>query len=203
MVAVVREDSEDDAKRVAEAFVAAGLPVIEITLTTPGAETLMSTLARDNPGLVVAAGTVLTENAVARAHRVGASVIVSPHFDPAVVSATLNAGMLSVAGAGSVTEIVSAHRAGAHLIKVYPAKSLGGPAFIRTIRQPIRGIEMVAGGPVGLDEIEDYLEAGCTAVNLGQSIAPPDSVRGGDWATIRDLASRALAISQLTEPNES
>lgn len=201
MVAVVREESGDHARGVATALVDAGAPVIEVTLTTPGALDLIAELARSRDHLV-AAGTVLTENDVARARRAGAAIIVSPHYDHSVVGATLNTGLISVAGAGTVTEMIAAHRAGAHVIKVYPARCLGGPTFIRTIRQPIRNIEMLAGGPVDLDEITNYFDAGCIAVNLGGSLAPADAVRAGDWARVRANTEKAVEIiSRYGEKN--
>lgn len=194
MIAVIREESPEHAQAVANALLDAGAPVIEVTFTTPGALDLISDLSRQRE-LLVAAGTVLSENDVAKARRAGAQLIVSPHYDHTIVSATLNAGLLSIAGAATATEVLAAHHAGAHIIKVYPARFLGGPAFIRTIRQPIRRVEMLAGGPVEIDEIEEYLAAGCIAVNLGGSLAPAEAVRAGDWEQIRRNAARAVAIT--------
>ena len=90
-------------------------------------------------------------------------------------------------------------------MKIFPASALGGPDYIRTIRGPIRDIPMLAGGPIPLDQIESYLDAGCIAVNLGISLAVPDLVKTEQWD---EIGRRALLASSIiesrraeTEPN--
>src|SRR4029078_2082746 len=87
------------------------------------------------------------------------------------------------------TEIIRAWEAGADIVKVYPAPHLGGPDYIRTIRGPIRDVQMLARRPGALDMIEPYLDAGCVAVNLGSSLAVPDLVRTAQWD---EIGRRAL-----------
>jgi 2-dehydro-3-deoxyphosphogluconate aldolase/(4S)-4-hydroxy-2-oxoglutarate aldolase len=144
--------------------------------------------------VVLAAGTVRSSDEAAAARRAGAEILVSPHTDVRVIEYALEHGLLCVAGAATPTEIIRAWEAGAGIVKIYPARHLGGPDYIRTIRGPIRGVPMLAGGPVGLDEIESYLDAGAVAVNLGTSLAPPDRVKAGDWEAIAKLAQRAIGI---------
>ena len=128
------------------------------------------------------------------ARRAGAQIIVSPHTDPHVIEYANENDLLCVAGAATCTEIIRAWELGADIVKVYPAHHLGGPDFIRTIRGPIRDVLMLAGGPVPLDEIDAYLDAGCVAVNLGGSLAVPDLVRDEQWEEIGRRVVLATSI---------
>ena len=139
---------------------------------------------------------VRSTNDAAMARRAGASIIVSPHTDVHIIDYAAENDMLCVAGAATATEILRAWEAGCDIVKIYPAQYLGGPDFIRTIRGPIRDVPMLAGGPVPLDMIDHYLDAGCVAVNLGPSLAVPDLVRGEQWEEIGRRVILATSIVQ-------
>ena len=198
IIGVVREDHAEAAEAVADAYARNGVRIIEITLTTPDAFDLIAKLAARYADIdvVMAAGTVRTANDAALARRAGAQVIVSPHTDYQVIEYAVENDLLSVAGAATPTEIIRAWEAGADIVKVYPAPHLGGPDYIRTIRGPIRDVQMLAGGPVALDMIEPYLDAGCIAVNLGASLAVPDLVRTAQWEEIGRRVLLATSIIQ-------
>jgi len=196
IIGVVREDSAEAAAAVAEAYARNGIRFVEITLTTPDAFELIGVVARSHPDIFVAAGTVRSTNDAASARRAGAQVIVSPHTDVHVIDYAAENDMLCIAGAATPTEIIKAWEAGCDIVKVYPAAYLGGPDFIRTIRGPIRDVPMLAGGPVPLDTIDAYLDAGCVAVNLGPSLAVPDLVRTRQWEEIGRRAILATSIVQ-------
>jgi 2-dehydro-3-deoxyphosphogluconate aldolase/(4S)-4-hydroxy-2-oxoglutarate aldolase len=171
IIGVVREESVEAAESVAEAYARNGIRIIEVTLTTPQAFDLISRFAQTYAPLdvVIAAGTVRNAGDAEQARRAGAQLIVSPHTDASVIEYANEHDLLSIAGAGTATEIIRAWEAGCDIVKVFPALYLGGPDFIRTLRGPIRDVPMLAGGPVPLDTIENYLDAGCIAVNLGKS----------------------------------
>ena len=198
IIGVVREDSAEAAEAVADAYARNGIGIVEITFTTPDAVELIATISqRYAPQhIVVAAGSIRSTNDAALARRAGAQVIVSPHTDPRVVEYAVEHELLCVAGAATPTEIVRAWEAGCDIVKVYPAHHLGGPDYIRTIRGPIRDIPMLAGGPVPLDQIDNYLDAGCVAVNLGGSLAVPDLVKSQQWDEIGRRAMLAASIIQ-------
>jgi 2-dehydro-3-deoxyphosphogluconate aldolase/(4S)-4-hydroxy-2-oxoglutarate aldolase len=206
IIGVVREESAEVAEAVADAYARNGVRIIEITLTTPDAFDLIARLAARYADIdvVMAAGTVRSSSDAALARRAGAQIIVSPHTDYQVIEYATENDLLSVAGASTPTEIIRAWEAGTDIVKVYPAQYLGGPDYIRTIRGPIRGVQMLAGGPVALDMIEPYLDAGCIAVNLGASLAVPDLVRTAQWDEIGRRALLATSIIQsrrdLVEP---
>jgi 2-dehydro-3-deoxyphosphogluconate aldolase/(4S)-4-hydroxy-2-oxoglutarate aldolase len=197
IIGVVREDDAAVAERVAEAYARNGIGIVEVTLTTPEAFDLITRLAkRFADQVVIAAGTVRSSNDAATARRAGAQMLVSPHTDVRVIEYANDNDLLCVAGASSPTEIIHAWQSGCDIVKIYPAQFLGGPDYIRTIRGPIRDIPMLAGGPVPLDMIEAYLDAGCVAVNLGPSLAVPDLVRNSDWDEIGRRAVMATTIIQ-------
>lgn len=197
IVGIVREDSAPAAEAVADAYARNGIHLIEVTFTTPDAVQLIATLVeRYGPEFIIAAGTVRSTNDAALARRAGAQIIVSPHTDPHLIEYANENDLLSVAGAGSATEIIRAWEAGTDVVKVFPAQFLGGPDYIRAIRGPIRDIPLVAGGPVPLDQIDNYLDAGCVAVNLGASLAVPDLVKSQQWDEIARRVMLATSIIQ-------
>jgi len=205
IIGVVREDTTEAAQAVAEAYARNGIRVIEVTLTTPEPfELIASLVQRYAPqDVTIAAGTVRSSNDAALARRAGADIIVSPHTDVQVIEYANENDLLCIAGAATATEILHAWSAGSDIVKVYPAHYLGGPDFIRTIRGPIRDVLMLAGGPVPLDQIDHYLDAGCVAVNLGPSLAVPDLVRTEQWEEIGRRVVLATSIVQsrrMVEP---
>lgn len=198
IIGVVREESVGAAESVAEAYARNGIRILEVTLTTPEAFDLISRFAQMYAPLdvVIAAGSVRNSNDAAQARRAGAQVIVSPHTDVRVIEYANENDLLSIAGAGTASEIIHAWEAGCDIVKVYPALYLGGPDYIRTLRGPIRDVAMLAGGPVPLDTIESYLDAGCIAVNLGPSLALPELVRSEQWEEIGRRVLLATSIVQ-------
>jgi len=198
IVGVVREDTTEAAAAVADAYAKNGIRIIEITLTTPDAFDLISTVSKRYAGddITVAAGTVRSSNDAALARRAGAEVIVSPHTDVRVIEYAVENDLLVVAGAATATEILRAWEAGCDIVKIFPAPQLGGPDYIRAIRGPIRDVPMLAGGPVSLDAIEPSLDAGCVAVNLGISLAVPELVRTEQWDEIGRRVILATSIIQ-------
>ena len=195
IIGVVRENDAEAAQSVADAYAQNGIRIVEVTLTTPDAFDLINTLANRYAGeVILAAGTCRSSNDAATARRAGAQVIVSPHTNAQIIEYANENDLLCVAGAATCTEIIHAWELGADIVKVYPAHHLGGPDFIRTIRGPIRDVLMLAGGPVPLDEIDSYLDAGCVAVNLGGSLALPELVRDEQWEEIGRRAALATGI---------
>ena len=207
IVGVVREDTAEAAAAVADAYAKNGIRIVEVTLTTPDAFELISTISKRYAGddVTVAAGTVRSSNDAALARRAGAEIIVSPHTDVRVIEYAVENDMLTIAGAATATEILHAWEAGCDIVKIFPAPQLGGPDYIRAIRGPIRDVPMLAGGPIPLDTIEAYLDAGCIAVNLGISLAVPDLVKAQQWDEIGRRALLASSIIQSrraeTEPH--
>lgn len=202
IIGVVREDSAEAALAVAHAYAENGVRLLEITLTTPDAFEILGKLVEEyaDKGITFAVGSVRTTNDAATARRAGAQIIVSPHTDVRLIEYANENELLSIAGAATATEIVGAWQAGCDIVKVYPAQMLGGPDYFRTIRQPIRDVPMLAGGPIPLDAIEPYLDAGAMAVNLGGSLAVPDLVKTRQW---EEIGRRVLLATSIIESRRS
>src|SRR5712692_1134073 len=196
IVGVVREDSAEAAAAVADAYAQNGIRIIEITLTTPDALDLIAPRSKRYAGddVTITRGTVRSSTDAAMARRAGAEIIVSPHTDVRVIEYAIENELLTIAGAATATEVIRAWEAGCDIVKVFPAPHLGGPDYIRALRGPIRDVPMLAGGPVTLDAIDGYLDAGCLAVNLGVSLAVPDLVRMKQWDEIGRRVILATSI---------
>lgn len=186
VIGVVRTDSTDEARRQAEALIAGGLELVEITFTVPGASQLVREL---RAGLAeegkpwIGMGSVTTEERAAEALFVESDFIVSPNVAPEVARAAKSAGRFLVLGALTPTEIVAAWRLGADIVKVYPLPGVGGAAYLKTVRGPLGDIDMLAAGGFGVDEIPAYRAAGARAFGmaaplvLGESGSPADNIR--------------------------
>lgn len=196
IIGVVREESAEAARSVADAYLSNGILNLEVTFTTPDAVELLEELAAEHSGrgVILAAGSLRSAEDAAAARRAGAQILVSPHTEIRLIEYAMEHDLLCIAGASSPTEIVSAWNSGADIVKVYPARLLGGPEYIRTIRQPIRDVPLLAGGPVTIEEIETYLDAGAIAVNLGGSLALPELVRGKGWSEIGKRVVVAVSV---------
>jgi 2-dehydro-3-deoxyphosphogluconate aldolase/(4S)-4-hydroxy-2-oxoglutarate aldolase len=154
------------------AAVRGGLPVLEITLTTPGALDAIEALADEGTGLV-GAGTVLDPADAERVAERGGRFGLSPVFDPDVVDALHARGVLAVPGAATPAEILAAHRHGARLVKVFPSGALGGPAFLRSVRGPLPDVPLVPTSGPTAENLPDYLAVGAVAVGMGGEVFPP------------------------------
>jgi 2-dehydro-3-deoxyphosphogluconate aldolase / (4S)-4-hydroxy-2-oxoglutarate aldolase len=170
VVAIARRLDPTIVTAVADGLLEGGVRVFEVTLNDPEAAALASIarLARYAEGtpLAVGAGTVLSEEAAQRAVDAGATFLVMPHTDPELVAWAATRGLPSFPGAVSPTEILTAWRAGAAAVKLFPA-SVAGPAFVREFRGPIPDIPLIPTGGVTAVTAPDFIRAGAIAVGLG------------------------------------
>ena len=171
VIAVVRAREVDRLRAVARALAAGGVGAVEITLTTPGAISMIGDLARDDDlsGCAVGAGTVLDEAAARAVIDAGARFVVSPTFDHAVIRACRERAVPCMPGAFTPTEILEAWRAGASLVKLFPAASLG-PGFIRDVLAPLPFVRLVPSGGVTLENAAEWIRAGAAAVSVGGAL---------------------------------
>lgn len=169
----VRLSSEDQLVESCRAAVRGGLSVLEITLTTPGALDAISEMAKEE-NVIVGAGTVLTQEQVREVAQAGARFAMSPVLDENLVTAIHANGMVAVPGAGSATEVLRAHHAGATLVKVFPAQSLGGPDFLSAVSGPLPNIPLVPTSGPKIRNFDKYVAAGAVAVGVGREVFEPD-----------------------------
>ena len=178
-------------ERIAEGLVAGGVRAFEVTLNSPDVFGAISALAtRWGESLLVGAGTVLDVQGAAQAVDSGARFIVSPHTEPALIDWALTRGVPIFPGAFSPTEILTAWRAGATAVKLFPS-SVAGPAFVREFRGPFRDIPLIATGGVTIDSAPDFLGAGAVAVGIGSWLTgdgEPDGIAERAARLIQSLA---------------
>ena len=190
-IGIVRMDAPSGLVRVVEALSRGGMDCIEITMTTPGALAAIETVAERLPDVVIGAGTVLDGETACDAIRAGARFLVTPAVTLDVVEAAHRYGAVSIPGAMTPTEALSAWQAGANLIKLFPA-SLGGPGFFRALKGPLPQIPFVATGGVSVENAPAYIEAGATAVCFGGSLIPKRIVEESDYGELTRRAASAM-----------
>ena len=194
VVAIARNLTVDTVRDVADALLRGGVRAVEITLNEPEATALaaLRTAARhaDSTALEIGAGTVLTIESAQRALDAGATFLVSPHVDPALIEWAADRGIPFIPGAFTPTEILASWRAGASAVKLFPA-SVAGPGFVREFRGPFPHLLLLPTGGVTVDTAPDFIRAGAIAVGLGSWL-----IGDGEPAGIADRASgvvRAVA----------
>jgi 2-dehydro-3-deoxyphosphogluconate aldolase/(4S)-4-hydroxy-2-oxoglutarate aldolase len=190
-VAVLRLPGADWGREAVAAVASGGVTAIEVTLTTPGALRLIEQLSA-NDQLLVGAGSVLSAEAAREAIDAGARYVVSPVFDPDVLATAHTYDVPALPGAFTPTEMLQAYKAGADLVKVFPADSFG-PAYFKAVLAPMPFLELMPTGGVTPDNVGAWLAAGAVAVGLGSALIDPKLVATKDWAT---LTARARTITE-------
>lgn len=197
--AILRTDDREVAARAMAAAVAGGFRVIEFTLTVPGVYELIEEFARGGhagDGLVVGAGTVLEPAEAERAVAAGARFLVSPVTDEAVIEAAHGLGVAVMPGAHTPTEMLRAHRAGAELVKLFPAPA-GGPVWLRSTLGPLPFLKVVPTNGVDAANVGDWLAAGAWAAGFTTPLFEPAAMAGRRWDVIEE---RARAILEAARP---
>lgn len=199
VVPVVRASSHREARLAAEAVCAGGIPIVEITMTVPGAIDLIRELSADtSAGVLVGAGTVLNAEVAQRCIDAGAQFLVSPGFKREIVDLALREGKLIMAGALTPTEVLAAWEAGADFVKVFPCGQVGGAKYIKALKGPFPQIDLVPTGGVNLHTAAEFLEAGASALGIGSELVTPQCLKSGDTKSIVDAAKKFLAIVQAS-----
>lgn len=194
VVPVIELGSVEQAAPLLEALCAAGLPSAEITLRTPAGIEAIPLLRRSHPDALIGAGTVRTAEDARRAIDRGAQFVVSPGTDLDVIAVCRAQGIPVLPGACTPTEIGTAVKAGAALVKFFPAGVLGGVNFLKAIAGPFREVRFVPTGGVSPDNLAEYLELPAVAACGGTWLAKPAMLADGRYDQIEKLASEAMAI---------
>ena len=162
IIPVIRAASAEDALFAAEAVLAGGVDVVEITMTVPGATSVISRIAETLPGILVGAGTVLNAEAAQRCLDAGAQFLVSPGINLKTLEFAQRKSVLMLAGALTPTEVMSAWESGADLVKIFPCSQVGGASYIRALKGPFPEIPLVPTGGVNLDTCAEFIAAGAS-----------------------------------------
>ncbi|MDW4498902.1 bifunctional 4-hydroxy-2-oxoglutarate aldolase/2-dehydro-3-deoxy-phosphogluconate aldolase [Sulfitobacter sp. D35] len=192
-VLVVRDTKT--AKPLAEALVAGGLPVLEVTLRTPAALEAISQMAQVEGG-IAGAGTLLTPDDVKRAVDAGARFGVSPGATDELLDAAEAAGLPMLPGAATASEAMRLLARGYDMLKFFPAETSGGAPALKALAGPLPQVRFCPTGGVSPKNAESYLSLPNVVCAGGSWVAPEDKVSGEDWAGITELARSASTLGQ-------
>jgi 2-dehydro-3-deoxyphosphogluconate aldolase/(4S)-4-hydroxy-2-oxoglutarate aldolase len=188
VIAVIRLERGSELRAVADALLEGGIRALEVTMTVPGAVALIEALAAALPfGAIVGAGTVLDAATARRVIDAGARFVVSPVFRRPIIDVCHERGVPAMPGCFTPTEILDAWDAGADLVKVFPATSLG-PGFIRDLRGPLPQLRLIPTGGVTRDNAGEWIRAGAVAIGVGSALVDRTAVAAGRFDRIRAAA---------------
>lgn len=195
LVAVVRAESSEQAIKIADACIKGGVAGIEITFTVPGAVDVIKDLAKtyQSGEIIIGAGTVLDPETARAAILAGAQYIVSPSFNIDTIKLCNRYQIPVMPGCMTLREIVEAMEAGADIIKVFPGETFGS-SFIKAVKGPLPQAPLMPTGGVSLDNVADWITAGCVAVGVGGNLT--GGAKKGDYESITELAKQFIAKIQ-------
>ncbi len=191
IIPVVRARSASEALGVVEAMVAGGISVVEVTMTVPGAIDVLKELKRIyGSSLLLGSGTVTDVGECIATIDAGAEFVVSPSLHLDVIAATKERGKVCLPGALTPTEVITAWRAGADFVKVFPCSAMGGASYLKMLKAPFPFLRMVPTGGVNLETAASFLEAGASALGVGGDLVNVAALAKGKPEVIT-IAARA------------
>jgi len=188
----IRVSSAEDAHFAADAVISGGIPMVEITMTVPGAIEVVSHLVRIHKDMVVGAGTVLDTETAKRCLDAGACFLTAPGLDPAIMEFAAKENITILPGALTPTEVIMAWKAGADFVKVFPCSEMGEERYIKRLKTSLPQVPLIAAGGVTQSTAAHFIFAGAVALGVGEGLIPPQAVRFKEGSWIRELASRFL-----------
>ena len=193
IIAVIRARSAEQVPAVCEALLGGGITALEITTSTPNAITaIRDASARLGDRALIGVGTVLDADTCRAALAAGAQFVVTPVLRPELVAIAHAADRPIMLGAYSPTEAQLAHEAGADFIKIFPADGLG-PSYMKALRAPLPHLRLVPTGGVDVNNVAEFLKAGCAALGVGSLLVSAKILETSDWP---ELTRRAAAFVQ-------
>lgn len=195
VIPVVRAQSADEAIAAIDAIREGGIPILEITMTVPGAVGVIEEVSRRYGNeAVVGAGTVLDGETARTCILAGARFVVSPSLNLETIEVCRRYGIAVMPGALTPTEVVQAWSAGADFVKVFPAGAVGGASYIKSLKAPLPQIELVPTGGVSLKTAADFIKAGASALGVGADLVDVQAIREGKQSVITERAQEFVRI---------
>ncbi len=197
VIPVVRARSASEAHLAVQAVCDGGIPIVEITMTVPGAVEVIRELHKSlASSVLIGAGTVLDEDAARRCVDAGAQFLVSPGLSIPTVEFASRQEILMLAGALTPTEVITAWRAGSDFVKIFPCGQVGGAKYIKALKGPLPQIPLVPTGGVNLNTAAEFIEAGAAALGVGGELVLVDALKSGKPDAIVENARKFVAIVQ-------
>jgi 2-dehydro-3-deoxyphosphogluconate aldolase/(4S)-4-hydroxy-2-oxoglutarate aldolase len=178
----------------ADAVCRHGIPIVEVTMTIPGAIEVIGELARKNLGVITGAGSVGDVETAARCFDAGAQFLTSTGLDLDVVDFAVKRNIVVFPGALTPTEVMAAWKAGPDFVKIFPCAQLGGPAYIRALKGPFPHIPLIASGGVNQNTASEFILAGAAILGIGAELIPHEAIRRRQEHWIGELARRFLQM---------
>ena len=194
IVPAVRFRSAEDARFATQAVSHGGIPIVEITMTVPGAIELISELARNSPDVIVGAGTIFDKETASRCLDAGAKFLTSPGLDLQLVEFAIKKEVVVLAGALTPTEVTMAWKAGAAFVKVFPCSLVGGEKYIKALKGPFRHVPLIAAGGVNQMTAANFILAGASAIGVGGELVPEEAIQHRQEERIHELARRFVGF---------
>lgn len=190
----VRLSSAEDAHFAADAVTGAGIPIVEITMTVPGALEVIAHLSRHHKTMLVGAGTVLDVDTASRCVDAGAGFLTAPELYLPIVEFATKQNITVIPGALTPTEVAAAWRAGADFVKVFPCSLVGGDKYIKALHTSLPQIPLIAAGGVNQQTAAGFILSGATAIGVGTDLIPSEAVKRRQTERIRELAHRFVGF---------
>ena len=195
LVPVLRAPSAEIAVAAAKAIEKGGVPVVEVTMTVPGAIDVIREMVKSSEGRVlVGAGTVLDPETARACMLVGAQFVVSPSLNVRTIEVCRRYGVPVIPGALTPTEVVTAWEEGADVVKVFPCSAVGGPKYLAALKGPLPQIDLIPTGGVSLATAADFLAAGAFALGVGGDLVDTKAIADGKPEIVTENARKYLAI---------
>ena len=204
IIPAVRLHSAEEALFAADAVCGADIPLVEVTMTVPGAVDVIRELTRNHNEVIIGAGSVFHVETAKRCLDAGAKFLTTPGLDRDIVNFATGHDIVVFPGALTPTEIMASWKAGCDFVKIYPCFANGGPAYIRTLKLPFPDIPLIASGGVDQTNAGDFILAGAAALGIGRHLIHQDAIRRRERNWIHELSRRykliiAEARAQLQE----
>jgi 2-dehydro-3-deoxyphosphogluconate aldolase / (4S)-4-hydroxy-2-oxoglutarate aldolase len=194
VIPVVVVDDLAHAVPIAQALVAGGLPVIELTLRTPVALDAIERIANEVPEIYLGAGTIVDPGQAKQAAAAGAQFLVSPGSTRTILNAMTDTGLPHLPGVATVSEIMTALEAGYTELKFFPAEAAGGAPYLKSVSSPIPAARFCPTGGISTGNATQYLALANVGCVGGSWITPPDVLATRDWARVTELAQSAAQL---------
>ena len=202
LIPVLRAKSASQAHAVVRAMMEGGVRVVEVTMTVPGAIDLLRDLKHEyGSDLLLGSGTVTTPEEAAATIAAGAEFVVSPSLHPDVIEVTREHGKVSIPGALTPTEVITAWRAGADYVKIFPCSAMGGASYLKSLLAPFPHLMLIPTGGVTLQTAESFLNAGARALDVGSDLVNLQAIDDGAPEAITRTARAYLEIFQRVRSN--
>lgn len=192
IIAVIREDKEDRTLNAAVACIEGGIKIIEITMNSAGAASVIKTVAEDYPHILVGAGTAISVDLAKQAIEAGARFVVSPHTEKEIIEYCHYQDVAACPGTSTPTEMMTADKYGADIIKVFPISQLGGYKYIKAMKGPLPHLKLMPTGGVDKSNIKQFIQADVFGVGLSGALVCREAVENGDYGMIKRLAQEII-----------